>query len=554
MENKQQGVLIVKGKTVIKSGLTLLFGTMVLAGCQQKQTATDKNLADKQVLNWNETSELATLDPSKASDSLSFDMIGNSQEGLYRLDKKSQPKPALADTMKSENHGQKYVVTLRKNVKWSNGKPVTAKDFVYSWRRTVAPKTGAQYAYLFDGIHNANEIIAGKKEQKTLGIKATGKHQLTITLDKKIPYFKLLLSFPIFFPQNQQTVEKYGDKYGTASKYMVYSGPFKVQKWSGSNLSWNLKKNTNYWDKSAVKLAQINFKVNKSNTTAYNLYQTKKLDMLTLDSEQAKNLKNNNGYQVISGSSTRYLEFNQNKKVFKNLKIRQAISMGIDRQKLVKSVIADGSVVSNSIVPKDLASYKEHDFTKDVNSNDVNKFNQAQAQKLLKQGLSEVGEKKLSLSLLTDDTDQAKKNAEFIQSQLEDNLGITVKIDGVPFKTRLARSASGDFDLAIGTWGADFTDPISMLDTFVSSSPYNFGKWKNQEYDDLIARAKNQDSNDPAQRWQDLVQAADTMNKDVGLAILYQPNQAALIRSNVKNVVVHSAGQQFDWKETYIGK
>lgn len=125
-----------KGKTVIKSGLTLLFGTMVLAGCQQKQTATDKNLADKQVLNWNETSELATLDPSKASDSLSFDMIGNSQEGLYRLDKKSQPKPALAETMKSENHGQKYVVTLRKNVKWSNGKPVTAKDFVYSWRRT----------------------------------------------------------------------------------------------------------------------------------------------------------------------------------------------------------------------------------------------------------------------------------------------------------------------------------------------------------------------------------------------------------------------------------
>lgn len=546
---------MVKAKTVIKSSLTLLIGTLVLAGCQNKQsTAKKENLADKQVLNWNETSELATLDPSKASDSLSFDMIGNSQEGLYRLGKDSKPQAALAKTLKVKNNGKKYLVTLRKNVQWSNGQAVTAQDFVYSWRRSVNPKTGAQYSYLFDGIHNANSIIAGKKDKKTLGIKATGKHQLTITLDKKIPYFKLLLSFPIFFPQNQQAVEKYGDKYGTASKYMVYSGPFKIQQLSGSNLSWNLKKNAHYWDKSAVKLAQINFKVNKSNTTAYNLYQTKKLDMLTLDSEQAKNLKNNSGYQVISGSSTRYLEFNQNKKAFKNLKIRQAISQGIDRQKLVKSVIADGSVVTNSIVPEDLASYKGRDFTKYVDKKYVGKFNKTNAQKLLKKGLAEIGEKKLTLSLLTDDTDQSKKNAEFIQSQLEDNLGITVKIDGVPFKTRLARSAAGNFDIAVGTWGTDFTDPISMLDTFVSSSPYNFGKWKNSQYDALVARAKNQDSNNPAKRWQDLVQAADAMNKDVGLAILYQPNQAALIRPNVKDVVVHSAGQQFDWKEAYIGK
>lgn len=546
---------MMKGTTVIKSGLTLLCGVVVLAGCQKKDAAAGKdNLAAKQVLNWNETAELATIDPSKASDSVSFDMIGNSQEGLYRLGKDSKPQRGLAKSMKVEDGGQKYVVSLRKNAKWSNNKPLTAKDFVYSWRRTVDPKTGAQYSYLFDGVHNANDIIAGKKDKKTLGIKATGNHQLTITLDKKIPYFKLLLSFPIFFPQNQQAVEKYGSKYGTKSKYMVYSGPFEMKKWTGSNLSWNLKKNSRYWDKDAVKLSQINFKINKTNTTAYNLYQTKKLDMLTLDSEQAKNLKNNSGYKVLPGSNTRYLEFNQKKKALKNLKIRQAISEGIDREKLVKKVIVDGSIVSNSIVPKDLASYKNKDFTKYVDKKHVGQFDKANARKLLKEGVAELGEKKLSLQLLSDDTDQSKKNAEFIQSQLEDNLGISVKIDSVPFKTRLSRSASGDFDMAIGTWGADFTDPISMLDTFVSSSPYNFGKWNNKKYDDLVKQAKTKDSNDPAKRWQDMVQAADVMNKDVGLAILYQPNQATLTRPNVKNVVVNSAGQQFDWKEAYIKK
>src|SRR5699024_6656351 len=129
--------------------------------------------------------------------------------------------------------------------------------------------------------------------------KAEGKHKLVVSLDKDIPYFKLLMGFPSFYPQNKTSVEKYGSKYGTASKYMTYNGPFKMTKWTGSNLSWSLDKNENYLDKKSVKLDQINYKINKDNSTAYNLYQSKKLDETFLSTEQAKQLSNKSDYKVL---------------------------------------------------------------------------------------------------------------------------------------------------------------------------------------------------------------------------------------------------------------
>jgi oligopeptide transport system substrate-binding protein len=114
---------------------------------------------------------------------------------------------------------------------------VTAKDFVYSWRRTVNPKTASRYSYPFSGIKNADAIVAGKKSVNSLGIKAVGKYKLVITLERRIPYFDKLMGFAVFFPQSEKVVKKYGSKYGTASKYMIYNGPFVQKGWTVSNLS-----------------------------------------------------------------------------------------------------------------------------------------------------------------------------------------------------------------------------------------------------------------------------------------------------------------------------
>lgn len=152
--------------------------------------------------------------------------MNNVGEGLYRLGKNNKVLPGIAKKTAISKDGKTYTFTLRRNAKWSNGDKVTAKDFVYSWQRINNPKTGSQYAYLYSGIKNADQIQAGKKPVSSLGIKADGNYKLTVTLEKAIPYFKLLMGFPSFFPQDQKVVQKYGDKYATQSKYQVYNGPY----------------------------------------------------------------------------------------------------------------------------------------------------------------------------------------------------------------------------------------------------------------------------------------------------------------------------------------
>ncbi|KRM63209.1 oligopeptide ABC transporter binding protein [Ligilactobacillus agilis DSM 20509] len=540
-----------KFKKVIATGASLVALGLALTACGSNSSKS--GLADKQVLNWSYASELPSMDLSTATDTISFDQLNSTMEGIYRIGKNSKVEPGLATKTEVSKDGLTYTFTLRKNDKWSNGDPVTAQDFVYSWRRTVDPKTGSQYAYLFDGIANANDIIAGKKAVDTLGIKAEGKYKLVVTLEKKLPYFKLLMGFPVFFPQNQNVVEKYGKKYGTAAKYLVYNGPFKMEGWSGSNLSWKLVKNKNYWDKKDVKLSQINFSVNKSTTTSYNLYQSKKLDYTPLSTEQAKQLKGKDGYRVLKEARTNYLEFNETNKVFANKKIRQALSYAVNRQVLADKVLGAGTLPSLGIVSRDLAFNKGKDFAVAAKTTAGVTYNKAKAQKLLKEGLAEVGQSKLSFTLLGDDTDVSKQVTESLQSQIQQALpDVDVSVSNVPFKTRLQRSEDGDFDVVVSAWGADFADPISFLDLFTSDNSYNNGKWKNAEYDKLITASKTTDAGNVDKRWDDMVKASKILSEDQGVAPLYQLNVAYMLNPSVKGVIQNTAGVTWSFKDAYI--
>ncbi|MCP9315688.1 peptide ABC transporter substrate-binding protein [Liquorilactobacillus nagelii] len=539
-----------------KFGLGIVVAScLLLAACGKSASSSAGNLADKQVINWDEPSELPTMNISTATDTISFDMLNNTGEGLYRIGKKSKIEPGIAKTTKVSNNGLKYTFTLRKNAKWSNGDQVTAKDFVYSWQRTVKPATGAEYSYLFDGIKNADAIVAGKKSANTLGIKAEGNYKLVITLEKHVPYFKLLMGFPVFFPQNKATVEKYGSKYGTASKYSVYNGPYVMKGWTGSNLTWSLRKNKDYWDKKAVKLSQINFAVNKSTSTSYNLYQSGKLDETLLGAEQAKQLSNSKDFTPRKESRISYLEYNQTQKEFQNKKIREAISLAINRTQLVKKVLGDGSTTAPGIVSSGLASYQGKDFATAAKTSAGISYNKQKAQKLWQEGLKELGVKKFDFTLLADDTDSAKNVSEYIQSQLEENLpGINVSVENVPFKTRLTRAENGNFQVVLSGWGADFSDPITFLQLFTSGNSYNDGKWKNSQYDKLIDASGTTNATNGSKRWQNMIDAAKILMQDQGVAPLYQQTQTTLVKPKVKGVIYNSAGVSYNFKDAYVTK
>ena len=532
---------------VAAAGSVAALCALTLGACGSK--ASDS--ASKQVLNWNETAELPTMDLSKATDVVSFDMLNNTMEGLYRLGKDSKIEPGIATKTKVSSDGLTYTFTLRKDAKWSNGDKVTAKDFVYSWRRTLDPKTNSQYAYLFEGIKNATDVMNGKKSINEVGVKADGDYKLVVTLDKQLPYFKLLMGFPVFFPQNQKTVEKYGSKYGTASKYMCYDGPFNLTKWTGTNLSWSLKKSDNYWDKKSVKLDSINYKVNKSNSTSYNLYQSGKLDATSLSAEQAKQLKGQSGYTVRQAASAFYFQYNQTKPEFQN--IRQAISMAIDRKEFVNKVLGNGSIPAKGLVSTGLATRNGKDFADASYVKDGVTVNLAKAKKLWAEGLKEIGKDSLTFGILSDDTDAAKKTTEFIQSAIESNLkGAKVECANVPFKTRLNRTNEGQFDIVISAWGADFSDPISFLDMFTSNNSYNAGKWKNAQYDKLIEASKSTDAGNAGKRWDDLVSAEKILIQEQGISPLYQQATAWMVKPKVKGVIYNSAGANYNFKNAYV--
>lgn len=537
-------------KKTVSIAATLIAISLSLAACSSKSGS--KN--DQQVLNWSEATELSSIDPSKATDSESFDMLGNSMEGLYRLGKNSKVEPGIARSTKISKNKLHYTFTLRKGAKWSNGDEVTAKDFVYSWKRTVDPKTGSSYSYLFDGVANANDIINGKKSPTTLGIKADGKYKLSVTLDKQVPYFKLLMGFPVFFPQNEKAVKKYGSNYGTESKYMVYNGPFVMKNWTGSNLSWKFKKNNDYWDKKNVKLSGINFKVNKSPSTAYNLYQSGKSDMSQLSTEQARQLNKKPGFTVEKSGQMTYLEFNQKQAAFKNTKIRQALSLAINRKQLAGKIMGEGTEIPTGIVPNGLAKNNGTDFSKEAKTDDL-RYSESEAKRLFNEGLAEIGQSKLRFTLLGADTDQSKDVTAYIQSQLEQHLGsdkIRVDVSNVPLKTRLSRSRAGNFDVVAANWVADYTDPISFMELFTTGNEYNDGSWSNSQYDELIKAAKTTDAADPDKRWNDMVKASKILSKDMGVSPLYQQNSPEMIRPKVKGLIVNSAGVMYNYKNVHI--
>lgn len=305
-----------------------------------------------------------------------------------------------------------------------------------------------------------------------MGVKADGKYKLTVNLERRIPYFKLLMGFYIFFSQNQKFVEKCGGKYGTAAKYVLSNGTFKMTGWTGNNLSWKLVKNNSYWDKKNVKLDETN-----------------------LNAQQSKQLKGTTGWTVRKFASSKYLQYNIAKdKNLANANLRKASSLAINKK--------------------------------------------------------EQGKKQITINLLGDDTDDAKKVAEFIQSALESTLGIKVEVSNVPFKTRLSWVSSLKFDVGATGWTADFSDPISFLDLLTKGNAYNYSKWESTAYNKNVSLSKTTGST--AVRWKAMVAAERALLEDQGVTPLYYTNEATLVKTSIKGVVFNGAGSPYNFKEAYI--
>lgn len=538
----------------------------VLAGCYGGGKSTDDSAAagdsgkggSKQVFNLVVPQEMPTADLSVATDTISFTALNNVYEGLYRIDEDNQPIPAGATELAEVSEdGLTYKVKLREDAKWSNGENVTAADYVYGWQRTVDPKTASEYAYLYEPVKNAAEITAGKKDPSELGIKAVSDYELEITLAKTTPYFDYLLAFASFSPQSQAVVEENGKEYASASDKAVYNGPFTLEEFDGpgSDTDWVYKKNDHYWDKDSVKLDQINVSVVKESSTSLNLFKDGQADDVILTGELAQQNANDEAFYSAKEARTTYAEFNQRDEdsPFNNANLRKAFSYAIDRDALVDKVLGDGSVVSTSLIPVDLAKNPEtgKDFTEDAGT--LVSFDADKAKEYWEKAKKELGIDSLEFELMASDDDSSKKVIEYLQNVWEETLdGVKVTPTPVPFSVRLDRSNSGDFDVVLGGWAADYSDPSSFTDLFVTGNSYNRGQWSNAKYDAAVKESSSTNAGDPAKRWQNMLDANQIIMDEMGVLPVYQKAEGHLVNPKIKGIVHHGAGASWDYKWTYV--
>ncbi len=545
---------IISGTMIAASALLLGACTKSSSNSSSSNSKAPVGTSYEKSINWMTTSELESLDPAKADDTASEEQIANTYEGLYRLGKNSKVEPGVAVSSSVSKDGLTWTFNLRKNAKWSNGDPVTADDFVYAWRRQVDPKTASSQVNNYQGIKNAIKISEGKKKVKTLGVKAEGKYKLVVQFETPVPYFKVVTAISLK-PLDSKAVNKYGKKYGTKSEYAVYNGPFTSAGWTGSSLTWKLAKNKYYWDAKNVKLDSVNYSVQKTPSTDYNLYQTGKLDAAILDTQAAKSMKGKKGYTVLTLGNTTYLSYNYKKeKMFRNANLRRALSMAINRKQLLTTIgdyNTQATTFSATNVVLDDENFADYVEKHDTDNNKYVEYDKTEAQKYFKKALKELKTKKISFTLMADDDDSYKKQTEFIQSALTEAFGdqISVSVSNLPKTTRVARQLAGKYQVVLGGLTSDFPDPYHFLSYMTSGQAYNFGKWTNKSYDKAVKASLTMNKQ---KRKAALLKAEQIIINQQPISPLYHMGQAWMIRPNIKNLVFN--GEYPDFKHTYAVK
>jgi oligopeptide transport system substrate-binding protein len=499
----------VKSKKILAALLTLsLSASIALVGCGKTNNAKDGATGDKpvagmdkeQYLNGILTSEPKSLDPSKATDVNSSDVLVNVMEGLTRIEQGEDGKDVIkaAGAEKWEANEDKTVWTFHlRDYQWSDGKPVTADDFVYAVTRSLNPEVGSTYAFILYPLKNAQAYNAGKAKVEEVGVKALDAKTVQFTLEKACPYFLDLTYFKVMFPQRKDIVEAQGDKFGTESNTMVFCGPFVLKNWMHQS-KMELEKNPNYWDKDSVKLEKLTLNIINDETARMNSLFNGSLDYAAVTKQEWIEKFNATGkFDVIKANQpgTNYMFFNQKDKYFANAKIRQAFSLATDREERLKILYRGLGQPAYGFVPPTLQIGGE-DYRTKVGVQPLTAFKEANkdAKALLVAGLKEIGAdpdpaKATFTYLQSGTTAREREFAEYDQQMYKKNLGIDLKMEYVEWPVFQKRTEEMDYQIAGMAWIGDYNDPNTFFDMWVTGAGIVPTGWSNAKYDDLIKQA-----------------------------------------------------------------
>ena len=486
-------------------------------------------------------------EPSSIDPQITTDIPGGTVdelilEGLLRKDKTGKSVAGIAEKWEKSKDGLVWTFHLRDGVKWSNGDPVTANDFKAGWIRGLNPDTAGSNASMLFVIKNGEKYNAKKVSENEVGIKVIDDKTLQVTLESPTPYFDDLVTFKSFMPLNQKFYNEAKDKYFTEAKYTISNGPYTLEKWTHDS-ELKFKKNPNYWDAGNVKIDNVELKIIATDS-AVNAFKNKEVDVTAVTFEQAKEFAGKPELVKANDGGIYYLLFNTKENVFKNAKVRRAITMAINKEELVNKVLEGSEKLTKTFTPSGIGlNGVSKDFAAEV-ATEQPKFNVAEAKKLLAEGLKEEGLSELPrFEILFNDTGSRKDIAEYIQESLRNNLGANVELDKVSGKERIERTKKRDYQISLQNWTGDFLDPITYLDLFDSTNANNRGDFKNVKYDELTKIVKS--SADPKVRVPAMIQMEKLISEEQPVTILYQKQKLYLVNPTVKNLGFVSIGGEF---------
>ncbi len=520
----------------------------LLAACSRQATPVERAFAARTLLLSN-PAEPQTLDPHLVSAATEFDLVVAFFEGLCVLDERTaQPQPAAAERWEVSADGLTYTFHLRAGLRWSDGSPLTAADFVASWRRALSPALAAEYAYLLYPLQNAEAINQGRETDVTrLGAEALDDRTLRVRLERPTPYLPALTALPVWMPVPVAALARHGavDQRGTdwaRPGRLVGNGPFQLTAWT-PNARIVAAKNPHYWDAATVRLDGIEFRITESaevderNFRAGQIHLTHSLPAAKIpiyQRDQPDVLRIDPFLQAI------FLRFNTTRPPFTDARVRRALSLAIDREQLTAQALRGGQTPARSFTPPGLAGYTAQaqvptDF--------------AAARRLLAAAGFPEGRGLPTLELQVRNDAHQPRIAEVLQAVWRRELGVNLTITQLEQKTWVANQQNLAYHLSGAGWIGDFVDPVTFLDLFTAEGGNNWTGWRSAAYDGFIAEAAR--SSDPAQRYAAFQRAEALLLEEAPVAPLFFGVRTYLIHPSVRGWEPSLLGQN-QYKKVYL--
>ncbi|WP_286876877.1 MULTISPECIES: peptide ABC transporter substrate-binding protein [Pantoea] len=507
-------------------------------------------LASQQAIVRHIKDEPASLDPMKAVGLPEIQVMRDLFEGLTSQDAKGQIVPGVAESW-SSNDNKIWLFTLRKDARWSDGSPVTAQDFVYSWQRLVDPKNSSPFAWFaaLSGIENAEAITKGSMSPEKLGVTATDATHLKVTLSRPVPWLPAMMANAALFPVPQKVIQAEGDAW-TAPGKLVGNGAYQLQT-RVVNEKIVLVRNKHYWDDKHSVLTQVTFLPINEESSATKRYRAGDIDITeSFPKNMFALLKKSLPGEVYTPDQlgTYYYAFNTQKGPTADARVRKALSWSIDRRIIAEKVLGTGEKPAWHFTPDVTAGFtSQQSYLQQHSQQELN----AQAKALL--AAAGYGPAKpLHLTLLYNTSESHQKIAIAVASMWKKTLGAEVMLQNQEWKTYIDSRNSGNFDVIRASWVGDYNEPSTFLSLLTASHSGNIARFNSAEYDALLAKASTETS--VQARNADYNKAEQIIADQAPIAPLYQYTNGRLIKPWVKGYPITNPEDVAYSRELWIEK